>query len=175
MVRERAEADLDDLVRIVAAVEETDGYPPIRPRDLRTFLAGPDALGAWVAEHAGVVVGQVALHAESMPVVMETARRALGADGRDLAVVARLVVDPASRRLGAGRALLEAAAKAAWKLGRRPILDVVTSFEAANALYQSCGWTNLGDVEMAFRMGATIRSYVYLGPADPSWATRDVP
>ena len=54
-----------------------------------------DGLGAWVAELDGEVVGHVALHRSSLPVVMGRAREALrAASGDELAVVARLIVDP---------------------------------------------------------------------------------
>lgn len=164
LVRARTDADLDVLVRIVAAVQEHDGYPGRHLCDLRGFLVSDDALGALVAHREGRIVGHVAFHEQSLPVVMRTAGEALGRADHELAVVARLIVDPAERRCGAGRALLDAAATAARHLGRHPILDVVTGYDAANALYRSCGWLNLGEVEMVFRDGTVLRSYVYAAP-----------
>ena len=151
-------------MRIAAAVQELDGYPGRRPRDLRAFIVSSDALAAWVAEYDGTVTGHVSLHRESLPVVMDAAADALGRDPSGLAVVARLIVDPARRRSGLGRALLEAAAAEAWRRGRHPILDVVTHYDAATALYRSCGWRNAGEVTMAFADGATLQSYVYVAP-----------
>lgn len=165
LVRERTDADLDQLVRIAGAVQEHDGYPGRRPRDLRAFLVADDALGAWVAHCDGRLVGHVALHEQSLPVVMRTAGEALGRADHELAVVARLIVDPVARRCGAGSALLEAAVAAARDLRRHALLDVVTRYEAANALYRSRGWLNLGEVEMAFRDGTVLRSYVYAAPS----------
>ena len=69
------------------------------------------------------------------------------------------------RRLGVGRALLEAGAGAARRLGRYPVLDVATHYEAAIALYDSCGWRNAGEVTMVFGDGAKLQSYVYVAPA----------
>jgi RimJ/RimL family protein N-acetyltransferase len=164
LVRERTDADLDDLFHLAAAVQEHDGYPGRRPRDLRAFLVSDDALGAWVAHFEGRLVGHVALHERSLPVVMRTAGEALGRADHELAVVARLIVDPAVRRCRAGSALLDAAATAARDLGRHPVLDVVTRYDAANALYRSAGWLNLGEVEMAFRDGMVLQSHVYAAP-----------
>ena len=111
------------------------------------------------------MVGHVALHAHSLPVVMERARQALGmASDEALAVVARLLVDPSARRLGTGRVLLERAAAAARAMGRHPVLDVVTRYAAANALYRACGWANAGEVDMRFADGTALQSYVYVAP-----------
>jgi GNAT superfamily N-acetyltransferase len=163
-IRRRAEADLDELVRIAQVVQALDGYPGRQPRDMTAFLAAPYALSAWVAELDGAVVGHVALHRESLPVVMERAASVLDCEPSQLAVVARLLVDPAVRRAGIGRALLDAAAVDARSRGLHPILDVVTHFEAANALYRSCGWHNAGEVTMVFRDGTSLQSFVYLAP-----------
>jgi GNAT superfamily N-acetyltransferase len=165
MIRRREERDLDALAALAADVQRNDGYPGKRPRDLRTFLVSDDALGAWVAEREGSVAGHVALHRTSLPVVMECARRALASTADDeLAVVARLIVSPTARREGIGRLLLERAATAARGLGRHPILDVVTRYDAANALYLAAGWVNAGEVEMRFADGTTLSSYVYVAP-----------
>ena len=165
VVRSREPRDLDKLAEIAAEVQHNDGYPGKHLRDLRAFLDSGDALGAWVAEFDGQVVAHVALHRSSLPVVMSRAREVLGAASDDeLAVVARLIVDPGMRRVGVGRALLEQAAAAARSLDRHPILDVVTRYEAANALYRAASWTNAGEVEMRFADGTVLLSYVYLAP-----------
>ncbi|MEU1026849.1 GNAT family N-acetyltransferase, partial [Streptomyces sp. NPDC005904] len=61
-VRERAGApDLAACVEVLAQVHKRDGYPvnwPDRPAD---WLSGTAALGAWVAELDGRVVGHVGL------------------------------------------------------------------------------------------------------------------
>jgi GNAT superfamily N-acetyltransferase len=163
-VRGRVDSDVDGLVRLAAVVAETDGYPGRRPPDLRAFMSSSEAFAAWVAECDGSVAGHVALYPESFPVVMEAAARALQVDRSALAVVARLVVDPTMRRRGVGRALLEAAAADARRRGLHPILDVVTHFYAAHALYRSCGWRNAGEVTLRFADGSTLQSYVFLAP-----------
>ena len=165
VVRAREPRDLDKLAEIAAKVQDNDGYPGTHIRDLRAFLVSGDGLEGWVAELDGEVVGHVALHRSSLPVVMGRAREVLGAASDDeLAVVARLIVDPGMRRVGVGGALLEQAAAAARNLDRHPILDVVTRYDAANALYLAAGWTNAGEVEMRFADGTVLLSYVYLAP-----------
>ena len=164
VVRPRVDADVDELIRIAARVQQADGYPGRRPRDLRAFLDSHDALSAWVAEYDSRIAGHVALHRKSLPVVMATAADALHRDAGDLAVVARLIVDPDRRRAGIGRSLLEAGAAAAALQGLHPILDVATHYDAAIALYRSCGWRNMGEVTMVFADGFELQSYVYVAP-----------
>ena len=88
----------------------------------------------------------------------------LGLAPSELGAVARLIVDPAARRTGVGRALLNAAADEARHRGLHPILDVVTHCDAANSLYRACGWRNAGEVTMAFRDGTTLQSFVFIAP-----------
>ena len=161
-VRPRTETDLDALVEIARAVQVNDGYPGKAPRDLRSFIVSAEALGAWVAEHDGHVIGHVALHPESLPVVMDLAADAAGT--RHLGVIARLLVSPDARRLGAGRALLEQATVESRRRGLHPILDVVTEYAPAVSLYESCGWHNAGEVTMRFRDGTELQSYVFVAP-----------
>ena len=159
-IRARTDDDLDVLVELAEEVRERDGYPgPGTP--LRPFLSSSDALAAWVAEIEGVVVGHVALHSKSLPVVMT--RAATIADP-PFGVVARLLCSTATRRRGVGRALLDTAATEACRRGLHPILDVVTAYAPAIALYDGAGWTNAGEVTMRFDDGFTLQSFVYVSP-----------
>jgi ribosomal protein S18 acetylase RimI-like enzyme len=167
VIRPRLDADIDQCVRIAAAVQENDGYPGRRPRNLRAFLTTSDGLSAWVADDNGRIAGHVAVHRESLPVVMAKAAAYVNLEPDQLAVVARLIVDPEMRRLGVGRALLEAGADAARRHGRHPILDVATHYEAAIALYDSCSWRNAGEVTMVFGDGTELQSFVYVAPPAP--------
>src|SRR5687767_12189606 len=63
-----------------------------RPRDMRSFLYASDVVAAWVADTDGAVAGHVAVHRQSLPVVMAVAAGAPGLDTSQLAVVARLIV-----------------------------------------------------------------------------------
>jgi GNAT superfamily N-acetyltransferase len=166
MVRERAEADIAACARLARLVHERDGYPHYPPGDLRSFIASPGAYRAWVAEQGGAVIGHVALHRGTTRPVLETASAALGRPPHRLGVVARLLVSPHTRRAGAGRALLETAAREAAARGLSPILDVATDLAAAISLYERCGWVRAGAVTVRFSDGNTLREYVYLAPAE---------
>lgn len=131
---------------LARSVHRTDGYPPRSADDLRAFITSAGALGAWVAEVDGIVVGHVALNPSSSPEVIELAREGVGCAADQLAVVARMLVEPSARRRGVGAALLETAADAARRRGRWPILDVASHFAAAIGLYESCGWLPIGTV-----------------------------
>lgn len=164
IVRPRTDDDLDACVRMATIIHDLDGYPTRRPLDLREFLASPDALGAWVAERDGQVVGHVALHRHSTPEVLAMASQALIRPVDQLGVVARLLVSPDARREKIGRTLLNAASSEATSRGLWPILDVVTTFEAAVNLYERCGWVRVGRVTFRFHHGGSVEEFVYLGP-----------
>jgi GNAT superfamily N-acetyltransferase len=171
LVRERAEADLPACVELARRVHERDGYPHYLPGDLREFLVRPDAYGAWVAERDGRIAGHVALHPRSSLPVMELASAAAGQPAGRLAVVARLLVAPDTRRAGAGRALLEHSWQQAAGRGLWPVLDVAADLTGAIRLYESCGWVRAGAVTVTFRDGNSLDELVYLGPRPPalSW------
>jgi len=164
IVRPRTDDDLDACVRMATIIRDLDGYPTRRPLDLREFLASPDAFGAWVAEREGQVVGHVALHRHSTPEVLAMASQALLRPVEQLGVVARLLVSPDTRREKVGLTLLNTASSEAIRRDLWPILDVVTTFEAAVNLYESCGWVRVGQVTFRFHDGGSVEEFVYLGP-----------
>lgn len=147
-----------------------DGYPPVLPDDVERFLRPPDLLGAWVAEVDGVVVGHVANHARSSPEVMAAAATAAGRPEDELAVLARLLVDPAHRRSGIAGALIRCAEDAARRSHRWPVLDVPPHFAAAIRGYERAGWTRAATVSVTLRRGPTFQEHVYLGPPPPAAA-----
>ena len=156
---------MDACVRIAEQVHHLDGYPAYLPGgDLRGFLVSNEALGAWITELDGDVVGHVALHLRSSRSVLELASTSLGLPIESLAVVARLLVAPGARRQGVGRALLMAATYEARSRGLWPVLDVATDSTAAIALYEQCGWSRAGDVRVVLPDGSTLEEAVFLGP-----------
>ncbi len=165
-IRERQEADLAACTQLASLVQDIDGYPPYLPRgQMSEFIQSPDAIAAWVAEVDADLVGHVALHSQSSQAVMSLASTTLETPTQGFAVVARLFVSPAARRTGVGRSLLETAAAHAVSRGLRPILDVVTHFQSAITLYESCGWTRVGMVTVALRDGNSIDEFVYFAPS----------
>lgn len=167
MIRPRRDSDIEACVRVLDAVQRLDGYPARRPDDRAGFLAVPDALGAWVAEDGGEVVGHVVLRERTSPPVMALAVERTGLAPARLAVVGRLLVAPSARRRGFGRGLLEAAVARAADLGRCPVLDVVREHLAAVALYEHAGWRRLGEVSVTWSNGRGADEVVYAAPAGP--------
>jgi GNAT superfamily N-acetyltransferase len=163
-IRPRLETDLPACEQLVRVVYELDGYPGHWPRDLRDFLAQPDAIAAWVALMNGEVVGHVALLPDSSDASMDLAMAATGLALERLGFVSRLFVSPEVRRHGVGRRLLEAAAPFARERGLHPVLDVVTRFQPAIDLYESSGWTRAGVVTARIPGGVTLEEFVYVGP-----------
>ena len=154
-------------MHLAEVVHANDGYPVYLPGDLLSFIAVPGAIGSWVAEHGGEVVGHIALHPRSSVAVIALAEEVTGLPAARLGVVARLLVSPGVRRLGVGRSLLRVAEGHAVQTGLWPILDVVTHHEAAISLYEECGWTRVGTVTTTFGPGFSVDEFVYVGPRPP--------
>jgi GNAT superfamily N-acetyltransferase len=164
-IRPRTDADLDACELPATEVHRLDGYPPRLAHNLRTFLASPGALGAWIASLDGDIVGHVALHPSSSPEVMAVAQEATGAGYEQFGVVARLLVAPAARRSGVATTLLDTAVTAARQQGRLPILDVASHLSAAIGLYQQSGWTRIGAAVVSIPGDEDpLEEFVYLAP-----------
>jgi GNAT superfamily N-acetyltransferase len=153
------------LLAIARRVHRTDGYPPYFPHlDFQILLFGHEALGAWVCEMDGQVLGQVALHPHTGMLAMELAASRLDVAPEMLGVVARLIVSPERRRRGVGQTLLEKAATEAATRGLHPVLDVATHLQPAIDLYEHCSWVRAGKVSTQFADGRTLDEFVYLAP-----------
>ena len=163
-VRSRADDDLPALRQLAQDVHALDGYPPRLPQDLGQFVAAPGALASFVATANGQVIGHVCVSPSSSPEVLGLAQQALGVQRKDIAVVARMLVSPTTRRRGVARALLTEAVAEARRLGRTPILDVATHFTGAIALYESAGWRRLGLVSVDIPGMEPLDEYVYTKP-----------
>ena len=130
----------DILVACVANGASVSFRPPLAPAAARRYWQGISTevaqgrcllLAAWLD---GALVGTVQLDLagqENQP------RRA---------EVAKLLVDPATRRRGAGRALMRRAEQAAARLGR-PLLTLDTrAGTPAEAMYRALGWHETGRI-----------------------------
>ena len=80
--------------------------------------------------------------------------------------VARLLVDPNTRRRGIGRALLDHATRAALEADLVPVLDVVASARKAIALYEATGWAQVGTAELRLPDGSVLTELVYRASTD---------
>lgn len=165
-IRPREQQDLGRLKMIAGAVHATDGYPLYTPDDdFLGLLDTPEAITAWVAVVDGEIIGQISLHSRSSTQVMALAVDQLGVASDQLGVVARLIVDPSSRRVGVAKALLDTAEQDAVDRGLVPILDVVDRFAPAIALYERQGWKRLGTVSINLADDTTINEHVYAAPS----------
>ncbi len=171
LIRERAEADAEDCLDLLVQVHNADGYPRYVPEGLQQFLAPPYETAAWVAEIGGAVVGHVGLHQAAVDPTLEAAQRATDLPPEGLAVVARLLVSPAVRRRGVGRALLAHATDHARAAGQRAVLDVTQDAPAAIALYEAAGWLRLEQLTLNLD-GKPLLLWVYLSPQAPTAASR---
>ena len=140
-VRPRAPADLPACVAALRRVHEASGYPSRWPDDPGRWITPSRMVAAWVAELDGSIVGHVAL---VRGMRFDCLLRATGLPAEALGGIARLYVDPAFRRVGLARALLEAAADSAVAHGLQPVLDVVADARPAIALYEQAGWQLAG-------------------------------
>jgi GNAT superfamily N-acetyltransferase len=127
------------LMACVHAGASVSFLPPLAPEVARGFwrkVAADVATGkrlllaAW---QDGVLVGTVQLMLD-MP-----------QNQPHRAEVAKLLVEPAARRAGIGRALMQRAEQAAQRLGRR-LLVLDTAGEAGARLYRSMGWQEVGAI-----------------------------
>ena len=164
LIREREEADLPQCLGVAELVRQIDGYPPYLGNGIRQFIECRGALSVWVATDGSEILGHVALNPSSSGEVVQLASEKLGVSAADLGVVARLLVAPAHRRVGIGRALLLKATEEAWERSLVPILDVATHFSGSIRLYEKSGRTRLGRVTNRFPDDSTLEEFVYSAP-----------
>jgi GNAT superfamily N-acetyltransferase len=162
-IRPRVPEDLPHCVAVLRGVHDVSGYPSSWPRDPAGWLTPAGLEAAWVAVHDDSIVGHAAL------VRGPTASCLLHATGRaasELGGVARLFVDPAARRVGHARDLLQTATSHAVTHGLQPVLDVVDDGLAAIALYEGAGWQLAGTETATWVTAAGVRPKVrwYVGP-----------
>jgi ribosomal protein S18 acetylase RimI-like enzyme len=167
IVRPLLSTDLPQLATLSQAVHRRDGYPPhLQEDEVPRYIASDESLMAWVAIDNSQVVGHVALHPAAAADGLEVAVTQLGRPPSDFGVIARLVVDPAARRAGIGRQLLDQATTECRHRGLVPILDVVDRFDPAIELYERAGWRRLGFVDVELDDSTVLRLLVYAAP-DP--------
>jgi GNAT superfamily N-acetyltransferase len=161
-VRRRTDRDLDECVRMLAAVHGRDGYPLNWPADPRDWLCRPSLLAAWVSELDGRVVGHVGLSrseaGDTAPALWSSRQ---GVSGDATAVVGRLFVAPGVRGHGIGALLMAQAVREARRRGLHPVLDVLASDTAAAALYERLGWELLATVEQQWTPDRTVAVRCY--------------
>jgi GNAT superfamily N-acetyltransferase len=163
-IRSRRVEDTLACVNLMRLTHEVDGYPRYLPDDLTSFLSDSAELAAWVAESGDNVVGHVALHAGLRDPAAGVAVPASGLRPEQLAVVARLMVNPEVRRRGVAGRLLTAATDYAHRHRLRPVLDVQQVSGPALSLYESLGWTRAGPLTLPVAGHQPLELWVYVGP-----------
>jgi GNAT superfamily N-acetyltransferase/predicted DCC family thiol-disulfide oxidoreductase YuxK len=140
-LRRRRARDVGACVRLLRVVFYEDRYPATWPDGARSWLEGEEVVDAWVVERHGELLGHVAIsHAGLDPLSALRWRELTGQPPERLAAVSRLFVRPRARREGIGAALLEAALTGIRDRGLTPVLEVVSSWEGADAFVESRGW-----------------------------------
>jgi len=164
-VREREDTDLPELAVVLRRVYAADGYPVEGIADPPAWLEHPHAIQHWTAVVDGTPVGQVTL-AEAQP--GDDAARAwvehTGGSVTDVAVMARLFVDPRHRGEGLAGLLIVVLRHHAHLLGRTVVLDVMAKDTAAIRLYDRSGAERIAEVTHRFNDGLTEPALVYAFP-----------
>lgn len=163
-IRPKQGGDAGGCLTLLLAVHHADGYPRYWPPDPAAFVTSSREIAAWVAVEQGRIVGHVALHQASTDPTSRSAQRATGLPPDQLALVARLLVDPTMRRAGVGRQLLTKATEHAAANGQHAILDVVQDAMAPIALYEAAGWSRLQALTVTRNDGTSLDLWVYLAP-----------
>ncbi len=164
-IRRRRSTDVESLCGLIRDIHLRDGYPVLLQDDVSSFIVTENCLAAWVGEIDERIVGHVALHTIWSDEFADLAMSSLRRSRESLASVSRLFVDSAYRRLGLGEQLLDIATREAYDRELWPILDVVTTYAPAIALYERSGWTRLGTIAYPMPDGRSIDEHVYASPA----------
>jgi GNAT superfamily N-acetyltransferase len=165
LIRARTADDIDALCHLVRVIHVSDGYPTLLQDDVQSFVVTPNCLAAWVCEHNREIVVHVSLHTVWSDEVASLAVATLGRTRENLASVSRLFVEEKYLRRGVVSRLLAIATSEAHERGLWPVLDVVTTYASAVALYEREGWTRLGAIALPMPNGQLIDEYVYAAPA----------
>jgi len=167
-VRERQNDDLSVLAAVLERVHAHDGYPVEGVADPRAWLEHPHEIRSWTAVVDGVPVGQVTL-TEAQP--EDDAACAwierTGGSVADIAVMARLFLDPGHRGVGLARLLVLALRRHAQLVGRTVVFDVMAKDVAAIHFYDRAGAEQIAEVTHRFNVDLTEPAFVYVFRCEP--------
>jgi GNAT superfamily N-acetyltransferase len=146
-------------------VHEVDGYPVEGVGDPQGWLQPPRHIASWTALMADQPIGQVSLtKADSKDDAARIWANKTRGPLEDIAVVARLFVDPNHRGNGAAQRLMRAAYDHAAALRKRLVFDVMLKDEKAIRLYESLGCLRLGSITHHHSHGHEEPAVVYVAP-----------
>lgn len=164
-IRMRRQSDLPDLARALVQVHKVDGYPVEGVSDPQGWLQPTREIAAWTALLGARPIGHVSLtEADPEDDAPRIWASQTGGSLRDVAVVARLFVDPVHRGCGAGQELMRAAYEHAATLGMRLVFDVMLKDERAIRLYEALGCELIGRITHLHSNGLEEPAAVYAAP-----------
>jgi len=168
IIRRRRQADLAALADVLVRVHARDGYPVEGVDNPEAWIAPPAELAAWTAVYEDEPIGHVALaQARDTDDSAVLWQRTTGGDVSQLAILARLFVDPGHRNLGAGAVLMEAAHGFAAERQLAVALDVMLKDHGAIRLYERLGYQDLGTIVHEHSGNKTEEAAVYALPTQP--------
>jgi GNAT superfamily N-acetyltransferase len=144
----RRDQDLGPLAGLLRSVYRADGYPANWPNDPIRWLAARGAIGAWVFEHHGELVGHLGLTTPDPERAWPQWQEALQQPCERLAVMRRLFVAPTARRNGVATQLINAAEATAAERGLHLVLDVADHNRAAIGFWKTHGWREVGQATL---------------------------
>lgn len=163
--RPRQSADLAALGEVLVQVHNADGYPVEGVENPQAWLEPPGEIAAWTVVWNGQAVGHVSLaEATADEDAAQVWVSETGGAFSDIAVVARLFVDPAHRGRGGGLELMRAAHEHAAALGKRLVFDVMLKDERAIRLYEALGCERVGLITHHHGDGFQEPAAVYVAP-----------
>lgn len=164
-VRPRQQGDLEDLADILVRVHARDGYPVEGVADPVAWLSAPRQIAAWTALVDGRPVGQTVLtKASDTDGVAQIWHDHSGGNVEDLAIPARLFIDPVARSKGAASRLLQEIRTYARHLDLALAFDVMLKDSAAIRLYEALGCTKIGTLDHVHGSGQVEPAAVYIVP-----------
>ena len=162
-VHPRRSADIQALAAVLVRVHAIDGYPVEGVADPESWLSHPQELRSWTASaFDGQPVGSITLAAATpSDDIARIWQEQTGGLITDLAILARLFVDPGHRASGVGRLLVTTAVDYARSLHRTVAFDVMNKDRAAIRLYERMGARRLAEITHHYGDGLTEPATVY--------------
>jgi len=140
-IRLRRPKDLPACARLLRVVSSEHQYPARWPEAPRSWLAGPDVMTAWVAEHQGEILGHVATATVPRNGISRVRWQEITArETTELCRVSRLFVRRRVRGQGIASLLLDVAVADIRAQGLHPVLDVVSSSADGMTFIEKRGW-----------------------------------
>lgn len=146
-IRPRATSDLPALAAVLVRVHNKDGYPVEGVADPLAWLTPHRLLAAWTALADGRPIGQATLkRAHMQDDAAQVWQRHTGQELEQLAIPARLFIDPDHRNNRAGLALMSEIQNFASDQQLALAFDVMLKDRAAIRLYEASGCQRIGTI-----------------------------